>query len=1007
LIALLMAVIATLGALAAYRAAIADDDVSAKTRLLDEGQILELNRRQRYLDEIVQSAAYDEQRDALRAEAKLLKRPSAIGRERVRSEEDYAEARVLDAYAAYFNWDTGKHLEVGLERLATRELGRLGFDVVWPRDADPNKSQTVPNIWVNEQRTIADATTALSVLTGAVVLFVLSLLFLTWADLSPPRWQKPLVGVSAVPTAIALCVVAMQVNDLVTRIVAAAAVLVVGALLYLLFATKPESDEEEVELPAAEVEPRGTIVSRLHMRPIGHRFARGVTMIIAVTALLSALCGFLYTRAADEMNAASSEAVADQTMMFRESTRIRAVANDLILQASQLQQQEARLDSATQAKQLWTERVLQSPDVDLRREASLQSDLYNEMQKDAAQEARDLFSANDPDSILGDPGFPSLYIAHSTQSASDRALAMWDAANESALAYHHKMALYLAGLTLFAIALYLLGQSLGIKGILATRILLYVALAFVICGTSVTVYAWAQRAGTNSLGKSSSKEPAFPPQCQDEIISYEQGNNSDVRDVAARHYACGMVLRALAKTPGDHVKAADQLAYAMQLRPDFPFARFYHAYEMRAATSPQAGFDYSSLPSKGVVNAVVDDESKADTALEKDGFYNPVLLDNLGFQLYLRGLLNSNRSDISDGLVKIRRALTRDEAFDDDTADVHMNEALMLLALGRFDDALDIYRNLRQKSARLSAGMALGGMTDLELLAEECGRRGIPDAADCRRLQTELPVLKSLIVSATWQGAKQRAADPALAIDYVLVTPGAAAWRVHMTKPSTSPHNLVVVWYRRDPSWNVWTALPDITTANASFGSGSSDGFTASLPNDSFQNCLASGDYRAEFYLDGALVGQRTTAQPLDSYKSVFDPRLNVALCYPKSWKITQTVDGAYRYIQPPDERNGIGVFRRNIPAPVSAVDARNVLQYELGIVMSDRVVPSRDDGTCPEKNPDWHRGWYTARRRSVLAQYRLTEDGELYVGYFVAHGTQPEKEQCAIADSLVLFSGS
>ena len=58
-LALLMATIATFGALTAYRAALAEDEVSGSTRLFDEGQILELDKRQRYLDELALWTVYD------------------------------------------------------------------------------------------------------------------------------------------------------------------------------------------------------------------------------------------------------------------------------------------------------------------------------------------------------------------------------------------------------------------------------------------------------------------------------------------------------------------------------------------------------------------------------------------------------------------------------------------------------------------------------------------------------------------------------------------------------------------------------------------------------------------------------------------------------------------------------------------------------------------------------------------------------------------------------------
>ena len=65
---------------------------------------------------------------------------------------------------------------------------------------------------------------------------------------------------------------------------------------------------------------------------------------------------------------------------------------------------------------------------------------------------------------------------------------MWDADNQLSVGYQRQMSVYLAGLTLFAIALYLLGQSLGIEGFLATRILSLAATVFAIVGTWMTLF---------------------------------------------------------------------------------------------------------------------------------------------------------------------------------------------------------------------------------------------------------------------------------------------------------------------------------------------------------------------------------------------------------------------------------------------------------------------------------------------------------------------------------------
>ena len=66
--------------------------------------------------------------------------------------------------------------------------------------------------------------------------------------------------------------------------------------------------------------------------------------------------------------------------------------------------------------------------------------------------------------------------------AADRAFAMWDALNETSEAWHKKADIYLATLTLFAIALYLFGQSLSLGATSAAFILVFFSFSLTILG---------------------------------------------------------------------------------------------------------------------------------------------------------------------------------------------------------------------------------------------------------------------------------------------------------------------------------------------------------------------------------------------------------------------------------------------------------------------------------------------------------------------------------------------
>ena len=186
-------------------------------------------------------------------------------------------------------------------------------------------------------------------LTGAVVLFVLTLLCLTLADLVTPRRRKGWLIVGMISSAAAGAFVLIPLHDPITVIVAILGFAVVVALSVNLLSmtarslTEPATvakwhfidwwraiatpgaaaKDEEYDKPAAELEPTGYIGSRVLSRPTHGIFSRSVVVTIAITAVMSAFCGFLYSRASGHMNDASSAAVGDQATEFRESTRTR------------------------------------------------------------------------------------------------------------------------------------------------------------------------------------------------------------------------------------------------------------------------------------------------------------------------------------------------------------------------------------------------------------------------------------------------------------------------------------------------------------------------------------------------------------------------------------------------------------------------------------------------------------------------------------------------------------
>jgi hypothetical protein len=1034
-LALLMAAVATFGALTAYRAALAEDDVSGSTRLFDEGQILELDKRQRYLDEISLWSAYNRETNTVRRQAKERTQSPL---DRLAVQEDLAVARVAQRYANYYLWDqTGYSLEGEIERWTANDLGNLGFNVTWLPSY--NRSPVEPDIWANQRAEIKSSGAALEMLTAAVVLFVLTLLCLTLADLVTPHRRKGWLIVGLVCIGAAGILVLIPLHDPITILVAILGLTVVVALSVKLFsmtarslnepATEPRwyfidwlrtlvsppaaEKDEEYDQPPAELEPTGYIGSRVLSRPTHGIFSRSVVVTIAIAAVLSAFCGFLYSRAAGRMNDASSAAVGDQAMQLRESTRSRVLANFNVGDVARVQEDEARADAIAQAMQLSNEHALHLPADVIAREDALRAAIYKEELKTLTTESplgSDLLTqSDDPVDVARDPRFPSRIVENKANLSSDRAFAMWDADNQLAVAYQRQMSIYLAGLTMFAIALYLLGQSLGIGGFLATRILALAATMFALVG-AVIMLLTASTPVAPAQTTVPASEVALPAACSDQFKSYEPIELNE-RYQAAKHYACGRHLDSLAREPADYQAAAAQFAIALAYRPNFAIARAARAAADSRGASPQRNADYASLPATDMdkLGRDVDEQRLAVEQLRAQGFDNPSLISDLGYNLYVRGLLKSSRSDVEAGAKLIDDGLVAYKRYAHTEGWAVLNQALVFVALGRFDEAEARYKNLAAQRPNLTEpAMALGAMTDLEFLKANC--KNLLTSAQCTELSSRMPGFKAEITSAVeawWPkpvSSTQTIGKTSVVTDSAQVTPGAAAWRAHVAGAAPG-EQLLAVWYRRDPTWHVWVALPELQEAPTTIDAdGHAAAFGAALPATNFQTCLEGGDYRLEFYRQGQRAGRASATNALYNYVPNFDARLNLAVCTPPDWKRNDQTSqaGTATLMYPPGHAAGLLLARRDDPEPATVAGADSIASGELSEIMRAAPLhaPNDDAGCAPPVG--WHRTWYTIRGHSAIVQTKVDSDGEIYEGFFVGPAENPDPAQCAIASSLV-----
>lgn len=201
-IAMVMAVDAMLGAVAAFRTAFAEQETSWLERTLDQGQMLELASRQGYLDKASINArmhdSYNQHQNLGRylqkvadgihtadpknvAEADQMK----AARLDLKTQEEFAAAHVFAPVCDYLkvDMDNDLRLEPAVEKLATADLADYGFDVRWPEKANANGEY--PSIWEALEKEIKVHEDRVVRLAKAAAISVFSLAAFTFAQLNP------------------------------------------------------------------------------------------------------------------------------------------------------------------------------------------------------------------------------------------------------------------------------------------------------------------------------------------------------------------------------------------------------------------------------------------------------------------------------------------------------------------------------------------------------------------------------------------------------------------------------------------------------------------------------------------------------------------------------------------------------------------------------------------------------------------------------------------------------
>jgi tetratricopeptide (TPR) repeat protein len=619
-----------------------------------------------------------------------------------------------------------------------------------------------------------------------------------------------------------------------------------------------------------------------------NRLSSVVAIIIAFTTLVAAVSGFLQAdtanRAGDHRDAA--EQLALQALSSAQSSRETAQV-ELETFAQWVQQR-------TEAGNALLASLYASND------PARQNELLLEQQRWETIAAATLKqSALDPTSEFGperDPTFPTRYFAAATQE-SLRLNALEDAANEEASRLDERAASYTAILAMLAVALYLFGLTLAVTG----RIL---RLGFLSVGMGMLVVALVWMAQTTIA-------PAY-----------------ETNDDAATEYAAARVASSTAFDATGYQAAEAHYSRAIQLRPTFARAYAERAGVIFLGASPQRSGFVSIAPPEALARARADLQSALDLGLE-----NASTLGSLGFYSFAEGVQSADLDLLNRSVQFTARAI----ALDPTEPIYRYNLGVAYAAAGRFDDARGAYAQailatiyvdpakgeLRQEPFFEEQVLA-GALTDLEIvrkyhvaLEAAIGRPG---------MEAQIQAFKEQIVGrVTAESQDAPPTSPAVFANITLqIFPAELQWEGAVQNYDAERDSISAQWYHDDPDGHGWAVIPEVSlTATPSV---EADGRLFQLTPYTGRvippDCLPTGSYKVELYVNGRLAAEAAQSTDFGDYDAFMARDLTMAFCRPTDWvrredRLPGLIDG----YQSSDGQYGAYGARYSLPGSLRGID--------------------------------------------------------------------------------------
>ncbi|HEX9824628.1 MAG TPA: tetratricopeptide repeat protein [Actinomycetota bacterium] len=571
-----------------------------------------------------------------------------------------------------------------------------------------------------------------------------------------------------------------------------------------------------------------------------------------------------------------------------------------------------------------------------------------------------------------DPIFPFRFFSDS-QLKADLLWALADAANEEDGAWEGREANYTAVLTLFAVAVYLLGLSLSLR-IRIRRMLAAVGIGLIVVGG-----VWAVWLAVHT--------PARAPA------------------EAAEAFADGRRALLLATGPEGYREAESHFSRSIGLRPTFAQAYVERAGARFLAGSPQSVY-FGSLSTPGATRAAVTDLR---TALEL-GLETRAVLGELGFETFLLGLQESNSTLIEESAGFTARAI----ALDPTDPVLRYNLGVARLATGDVAGAREAYRvgalstiyedpdlspaagedpppgatgQLGQRAPEPQGNLPLqqqwlsGALTDLELLVSHR-----PETAEVAAQ------LKEYLVGSVSRGEPGIGEATEAGTAEVNLFPAEAQWRALL--PGFDPEDDLISqqWYLETPQG--WSGIPEVSGVRTpGLDRQDRDWFRLeSLVTSTFPaRCLSDGRYRVELYVNGHLTATAEGEAAFGSPQATVLRDLSVAMCRPPGWEpLEDPVAGFFGGAVAPDRTAGAYIFRFQHPDLVAGRDPTAAVTPNFIDVSVENFAELLPDGvTFDSELEDPYfmgldapaQGYYAYPGGYVIGAAGVAEDGAVIVG--------------------------